>query len=504
MFILLCAVAALCLAASIAANAQTPAPAAKVDRAALLEQVKGLQATADANQKKLDALASQPDYRGRDIGKLFGGQAPNTTRQLGERAYSVQRAIGFFKGWIGQEKAVEEIQLSKKLHELYGSMGFRAEAGVNSFLIPWASDWIPSDSSNGEKLQQEVRQKMRIDGNYDPSEFAHQLKRAGFSGKAMGTLVDTAGGTFVQGPVLGELIDLQRNQEVFARAGASEIGMAPNGSMMFPKLAGGATAYWLGQAATGTESQQTTGDLLLQAKKLFVMTRVNNELFIFSSIGAEAVIRGDMARVAALKADLAMLEGTGGTQIQGLLTYDTASSWTSGTDKVLLVRATTQDNSNGDTMQPQDFRILEGYLPDEIEATAWVMRKNQFAILTTRRADAVTAADGKGQFVVQTQIPDFQGRMTDAINGKAVVKSSQVSATRSAQDGTSGKSLTYVLTGFFPDWVIARMGVAELTPNIYGVGAFENDQTMLRLIQRIDAGPRHLASFAFMDYLKQS
>ena len=32
-------------------------------------------------------------------------------------------------------------------------------------------------------------------------------------------------------------------------------------------------------------------------------------------------MRFDMARAAALKADLAMLEGTGGTQIKGLITY---------------------------------------------------------------------------------------------------------------------------------------------------------------------------------------
>lgn len=489
--------------------ANTPAaPPVKKGKAALLESVKALQVKADANQAKLDAIANQPDHKGRDIGKLFGGQAPHgTSGELGERPYSVQRAVGYFKGWLTADQAKEEIQISKKLSELYAHQGMRTEAGAHSFLIPWASDWIPTQSEMGAKLQQEVRQKMRMDrAGYDPDEFRHQLKAKGFSGKALGTLIDTAGGTFVPGPVLGELIDLQRNQEVFARAGATEIGMAPNGSMMYPKLTGGATAAWAGEAQPGSESQATTGDLLLQAKKLMVFTRVNNELFIFSSLGAEAVFRGDMARVAALKADLAMLEGTGGTQIAGLLSgaYSIATSWTSGTDAVIRVRATTTDNTNGDTMQPQDFRILESALPDEVEPTAWVMRKNMFGILTTRRADAITAADGKGQFVVQMYEQDFQGRQVEAINGKPVVKSSQVSNTRLSSDNTSGKSLTYVLTGMFSDWVIARMGVAELTPNIYGSGAYENDQTLLRLVQRLDAGPRHLASFAFMDYLKQS
>ena len=52
-------------------------------------------------------------------------------------------------------------------------------------------------------------------------------------------ITDTAGGTLVPLPMLGELIDLQRNLEVFATAGAQEIALPPNGRMQFPKLTGG-------------------------------------------------------------------------------------------------------------------------------------------------------------------------------------------------------------------------------------------------------------------------
>ena len=49
--------------------------------------------------------------------------------------------------------------------------------------------------------------------------------------------------------MLGELIDLQRNLEVFAAAGAQEIALPPNGRMQFPKLTGGSTAYWVGEGS---------------------------------------------------------------------------------------------------------------------------------------------------------------------------------------------------------------------------------------------------------------
>jgi len=69
----------------------------------------------------------------------------------------------------------------------------------------------------------------------------------------------------------------------------------------------------------------------------------------FASPSAEGLVRLDMARVAALKADLAMLEGTGGTQIKGLITYSDITSHTASTT-----------GSNGDTLQPEDVALMEG------------------------------------------------------------------------------------------------------------------------------------------------
>ena len=43
---------------------------------------------------------------------------------------------------------------------------------------------------------------------------------------------------------------------------------------------------------------------------------------------------------------------------------------------------------------------MEGKLPDAVAApTAWLMRKTMYAALMNRRADAVSAADGKGAFL---------------------------------------------------------------------------------------------------------
>jgi len=114
-----------------------------------------------------------------------------------------------------------------------------------------------------------------------------------------------------------------------------------------------------------------------------------------------------------------------------------------------------------------------------------------------RRADAVAAADGKGPFLFRGSSAAGSAPPAD-LYGTKVVRSSQVSAAR-AKGGSN--NLTYILLGYFPDWIVARLGVMEFLASGLGDTALQNDQTYLRGIQHIDAGPRHAASFVLCDQL---
>jgi len=403
--------------------------------------------------------------------------------------YSVLKAAAYAMGFLGPEQAKEEIHIHQQLRELYKTYGFVPHYGHHSFLVPLATDHLPALEPHGHQLQQEIRAKMTAHRDrFDPDEAVWIGRRLGLHAKALGTIGDTTGGTLVALPVLGELIELQRNMEVFASAGCREIALPPNGRIQFPKLTGGSTAYWVGEAAAITESTPSTGNLDLQAKKLGVFVKLNNELLRFASPSAEGLVRLDMARVAALKADLAMLEGTGGTQLKGLITYNDLTAHTASTT-----------GTNGDTFQPEDVALMEGKLPDAVEApTAWIIRKNYYSVLMNRRADAVTGGDQKGPFLF------FRSRASAAepppmeLYGTKVVRSAQVSNTRTKG---SSSNLTYVLLGYFPDWIVARLGVMEFLASGLGDTALQNDQTYLRGIQHLDGGARHGASFVFCDSL---
>jgi HK97 family phage major capsid protein len=402
--------------------------------------------------------------------------------------YSVLKAAAFALGYIGPDQAKEEIHVHQQLRDLYQNYGFVPHCGHQSFLVPLATNHLPSFEPRGSRLRDEIRQKMTAHlGRFDPDEADWLQKRLGVRQKALGTLSDSGGGSLVNFPVLGELIELQRNLEAFAAAGAQEVALPPNGRLQFPRLTGGSTAYWVGEGTSITESDPTFGNLDLQAKKLGIFVKMNNELLRFASPSAEGLIRYDMARVAALRADLAMLEGTGGTQIKGLLTYSGITAHTAATV-----------GTNGNTFEAQDVALMEGKLPDAVSApSAWMMRKTMHAALMNRRADAVSAADQKGAFLFHPSRNASDAPPME-LYGTKVVRSSQISNTR--VKGASS-NLTYIVLGSFPDWIVSRLGVMEFMASGLGDTALQNDQTYLRGIQHVDAGPRNPASFVLCDQL---
>lgn len=464
------------------AESPTDAILTKIDKMA--SDYKADNKTLTSRLDDMEKKAMAPQYpNGMDPSRLFHATSGPVGRD--SAGYSLFKAAGVAKGYIAAEDAKEEIHASNQLKALYKGYGYQPHYQAASFLVPYSTDHIPQMEPAGQKLAGELRVKqMASVKGYDPDEAAW-IRR-----KAMGTVTDTAGASLVGFPTLGELIDLQRNMEVFNRAGARDVTLPPNAMIDYPKLTGGSTAYWVGEGSGLTASDETTGTLKLIGKKLAVIVKVNNELFRYANPSSEGMIRNDMAMQAALKADLAMLEGTGGTQPKGLITYATASSWSQGTDALLTYSVTSN------VIQPQDITKMIGLLPDQVQdlPLTFIMRNDLWGALSARRADAITAADQAGPFVFNLTRSAGE-KIPKELAGQSVVTSSQVSNTRST-------SKTYVLAGAFQDWIVGRFGVMEFLASNSGTGTnspFENDQTWLRAIQILDAGARHPASFVFAD-----
>src|SRR5438105_11081415 len=99
--------------------------------------------------------------------------------------YSVLKAAAFAMGFVGPEMAKEEIHVHQQLRELYKTYGFVPHYGHHSFLVPLATDHLPTFEPQGQKLQQEIRAKMTAhQGRFDLDEATWIARKTGLSTKA--------------------------------------------------------------------------------------------------------------------------------------------------------------------------------------------------------------------------------------------------------------------------------------------------------------------------------
>ena len=451
-------------------------------------------ATVKSELAEAKKKALEPAYpAGFDPATHFYRQADGAlTKQSG--GYSILKAVAFAQGMIEKDNAKTEIEYSAQLKALYTSQHYRQSsyAGYQTILVPHSTAHIPQYEATGQKLASELKTlQARSTEGFDPNEYKWIMDRRpdALKRKALTSFNDTSGGVLLGYPTLGELIDVQRNVEVFVSAGASEVTLPANAMIDFPKLMNGSTAFWVGEGNPFTQSQQTTGNLKLVGKKLGVFVPINNDLLRYTSPTTEGMVRNDMAAVAARAIDLAMLQGTGGTQPLGILNYATTASWTYGTDKALAYTVT------ANLFQPQDVYSMIGILPDICQTNPlnFIMRNDLWGKVRGRRSGSgFSAADGQGPFTFNIA-RDMSTHVTPALDGYPVITSSQMSNTR------GGGSQTAVILGSFQDWLIARFGVMELLASNTSDNAMVNDQTFLRAIQIMDAGARHPASFVIAD-----
>lgn len=447
---------------------------------------------AAVNQAVTQALATQPDYGGRK-GIFFGAQAPRQIHQRGERPWTLSKAIGLFRGIYKKDQANEEYQLSEKLKQLYSYAGIGHDP--DSVLLPLSSSLIPRDTQQNERLAEEIRQKT-TSGYTDPDEIAW-LRR-----KAMGTLSDVAGGSFVEAPMIAEILDLQRAAEVWTTAGATQLTFPQNGRIALPKLAGGVTGYWVGEGKEITSSDATTGSMDLYAKKAAVLMKINNEMIRYASSGTDELFRKEMAARLALLIDKANFDGAGTSYTpKGLLKYSSQANWQTDHNKWVLYESAGAA-TNGDVWQPEDILRMYGKLPDEVLANQVkiITTRELLVSVATRRGDAITAGDGQGVFV-QQQIFGNRNEFQAMLNGFPVFSSSQVPKDRSKG---SASDLSLAIMGNFAHWGIARLGVLELTKSDLGDTPLVYDQTWIRALQFVDCGPLHTPSFVVCDKLVNS
>lgn len=130
----------------------------------------------------------------------------------------------------------------------------------------------------------------------------------------------TAGGNLVATDLLSSsFIDLLRNRMVTRMLGATILG-GLQGDVAIPRQSGGATAYWVTEGNSPTESQQSFDQVEMSPNTVGAFTDISRKLLIQSSIDIENLVKRDLATALALELDRVAINGSGvGAEPTGIL-----------------------------------------------------------------------------------------------------------------------------------------------------------------------------------------
>lgn len=120
-----------------------------------------------------------------------------------------------------------------------------------------------------------------------------------------------SGGEVIATDLLSEsFIDVLLNRSVVLGLCTQLSGLV--GNVDIPRMASGATGYWVGDDEDVTESQQEFDKISLSPKTVGALVEITRRQLVQSSLDMEGLVRRDIARQMALTIDLAALYGTGG------------------------------------------------------------------------------------------------------------------------------------------------------------------------------------------------
>ena len=308
---------------------------------------------------------------------------------------------------------------------------------------------------------------------FNDPEMAHEFK-------ALSTTVPSGGGYLVPEVYANEIIELLYPSTVIYSLGARRLGMS-NGNLNIPKVKTGTRAMFVGENRAIPKNAPKFGNLRLSAKKLTALIPMSNDLLRSTNFDNDVIVGQDVTKQMALGVDYGALLGKGGEfQPLGII-------HNKGVQNI--------DVTSLDASYSSSAGVITAAFPNFMVAS--VLRNNVYA-------------DGLG-FVFNTSVEQFLKSMRDNVGGFIFAKEMNENntligypyKTTNLLETTNGK--TCIIFGNWNDLVLGEQGALEIETSREGswtdeagnlVSAFENDQTLIRAINNVDAGLRHDESFA--------
>ena len=152
---------------------------------------------------------------------------------------------------------------------------------------------------------------------------------------------DLTAGTAAQGGhtvatelLTGSFIDVLRNKMTVMDLGATMM-TGLQGNVAIPKMASGATSYWVAESGAVTESAAAFAQVAMSPKTVGAFSDLSRKLLLQNSVSIENLVRTDLASTLGLAIDLAAIHGTGSSnQPRGILATTGIGSVVGGTNGI--------------------------------------------------------------------------------------------------------------------------------------------------------------------------
>lgn len=323
-----------------------------------------------------------------------------------------------------------------------------------------------------------------VSGNMDGYE--REIKQEGDKlAREMGIAATADGGALVPSQYLPqEFIEQLRAQIVTAKLGARVLDGLTGSPVLIPKVAGGATVYWVGENGSKTPSDLTMDQLSLTPHEAACLTKVSNRLMQLSNPSIDTLLANDMGAAIARAVDSVALLGTGlNNQPTGLLNWDSIGTYT-----------LTNDAGSGATPIAADVADMVYTLEVANGAqgsVGWASNPRFFNTLAKLRAGAEAADTTAGPFLYRDEL---KGGM---LEGFPIAKSSQIPI--NIVKGGSGATSSYAFLGNWNDLMVAYWGGVEFRVSKDAGDAFQYNQTWIRASILVDVAVRNEGSFVVVD-----
>ena len=309
------------------------------------------------------------------------------------------------------------------------------------------------------------------------AEFQSEAKRQGLTARNGGILVPTsifearatmtttgAAAVVPDDYRADQFIGLLRNSMIVKSLGARVL-TGLRGDTVLPKATGAATAYWVAEGDSLTESNTTYSSIKLEPKTVGALTAFSRQLALQSNPSIEALLRDDIAAVVGLAVDKALIHGTAAAkQPVGIL--NVAGIQTASLSTLTWAAIVAMLEKLG----------LENITPNAVLTHAKAATK-----LQTTLKDATAGSEYLMQAGRVAGLPAYVTNQLDAKTGTP----------------NTGR----VIAGDFTSLVIGEWGATEIVANPWAAGYYEKGDVQLRIMHTMDAVVRHPKAFVVADDL---